>query len=99
MTARDPVQQELSSLIEGVHNALRIAGRLLRAGRAIELAGLESEVGFLCAKVLDLPPEHGRALVDQLAGLLWEVECVLQELQAAPAPADQPLSAGPLHHA
>jgi hypothetical protein len=98
MMACDQVQQELSSLIEDVRNALEIACRLLRDGRSIELAGLESEVGFLCAKVLDLPPERGRALANELSGLLRQVECVLHELQSPAHPVRHSASM-PLHHA
>ena len=40
---------------------LRTARALTQTRRTIDLAGLDQEVGRLCAAALDLPPADGRA--------------------------------------
>ena len=58
----------------GISATLRIARGLIEGRRQVELAGLDAMVGLLCARVLDLPPEQGRALRPRLALLLTELD-------------------------
>jgi len=67
-----------------LHGLLRVAQALVREGRAVELAGLEEQVGRLCAGVLDLPTEPGRRLRPDLITLLVELEALAVLVRARP---------------
>jgi hypothetical protein len=56
---------------------LSIARTLVQSRRRIDLAGLDQEVGRLCAATLDLPIEQGRTLRPQLAAVLAELDALL----------------------
>ncbi len=58
---------------------LRTSEALLRTARAVDLRGLDVEVGRLCAASLDLPPDQGKILRQSLAELLDRLDA----LQAA----------------
>ncbi len=60
--------------IDGAEATLRIASALASAGRVLDLAGLDVEIGKLCASLLDLPPDHGRALRPRLIGIAVEMD-------------------------
>ena len=57
-----PLSAAAQASLARLRSAVAIANGLAISGRAIELAGLESMAGLLCAQILDLPPENGRAL-------------------------------------
>lgn len=59
---------------EALAGTLRVARVLAQSDRKIDLAGLDQDVGRLCAAVLDLPPAEGRFLRPQLALLLAELD-------------------------
>ena len=61
---------------EAVAGTLRMALLLAESRRRIDLAGLEEEVGRLCAAALDLPPEEGRAMRPLLLGVLAELDAL-----------------------
>jgi hypothetical protein len=67
---------ELRAFTDGVTQTLSVARGLVEAGRYVDLAGLQDEVGLLCAKALDLPPAEGRAIRGDLATLLARVEAL-----------------------
>jgi len=75
-------RQAVEDLGEGVAAMLRMARALLDSQRHLDLTGLDSLVGPLCARALDLPPEQGRALRPLLIGLLADLDA----LQAAMPP-------------
>ena len=50
------------------------ARALVEAGEEIDLANLDNEVGLLCARMLDLPPDEGRLLRPRLIALSGSVE-------------------------
>lgn len=60
--------------------AARLTGAFAQSGRSIDLAGLDDKVGLLCAKALDLPPEHGRELRTELILLRNELESLARAL-------------------
>lgn len=62
---------------------LRTTEALLRAARPVDLRGLEAEVGRLCAASLDLPPDEGRLMRDDLAALLARLDAVDAVLRPA----------------
>jgi hypothetical protein len=59
---------------DGATATLRLAAALATAGRAIDLGGLDNEIGRLCAGLLDLPPEAGRRMRPRLIALLAELD-------------------------
>lgn len=68
--------QALLSFLEDMHNTVTIVRRLVENGRPVDLAGLDRQIGLLCAKALDLPVEQGRSLRPGLIRLLAEVDAV-----------------------
>ena len=66
---------------------LRLARTLVEAGRPVDLAGLDDQMGRLCATVMDLPSVQGRALRDDLIMLRTDAEALHMALQARPPPA------------
>lgn len=76
--------QQLRGQARDLHGLLRVAQALLREGRAVDLSGLEEQIGRLCAAALDLAPEPGRGLRDELIALLAEVEALAVVLRARP---------------
>jgi len=75
-----------SLAIEQVSGFLRIARILIEDGRRIDLSGLESEIGRLCAAVLDLEPQVGKRFKPRLSALLAEVETIEGRLAAMTTP-------------
>jgi hypothetical protein len=71
-------------LADGLGQMLRIAGALIEGGREVDLAGLEGQIGLLCAKTLDLPMEEGRAMRPLLHDLLARIDTLTATI-AAPA--------------
>ena len=57
-----------------------IARALVEAGRAIDLTGLDRQVGLLCAKSLDLPPDDGRRVRPRLIALFGSMEALSRVL-------------------
>lgn len=49
------------------------ARALVDSNREVDLTGLECEIGLLCAKSLDLPPEEGRRIRPRLIALFGSV--------------------------
>lgn len=64
----------VQAMIATVGSTLRVAQSLLGTGRAIDIDGLDRMIGVLCARALDLPPEHGRTVRPNLALLLIELD-------------------------
>jgi hypothetical protein len=58
----------------GVAATVRVAAALALSGRQLDLAGLDVEIGKLCAGVLDLPPDQSRAVQSRLIDLLAELD-------------------------
>jgi len=59
----------LRDMASGLDRTLVVASALVQTGRRVDLAGIENGVGQLCAGVLDLPPELGRAMRPTLIAL------------------------------
>lgn len=69
-------------LADSVSLLLQAARTVLEQRAALDLAGLEWDIGRLCAACLDLPPEEGRPLrarLQRLAGELEELRAALVE--------------------
>ena len=63
-----------------------LARELTELGRAIDLTGLDRQVGLLCAKSLDLPPDDGRRIRPRLIALSGSMEALSRALTARIAP-------------
>jgi hypothetical protein len=77
---------EILSMAAGFDRMLLLAASLIETGRQVELAGIESGIGRLCACVLDLPPEQGRAFRAELASLLARLDAAEGALRRRHAP-------------
>jgi len=74
-------------------NVLTVAMSFLEAGRSIDLTGLNDQVGLLCAKSLDLPPDEGRRVRPRLIVLSASIEALSRALQkTAPCSSAPPQS-------
>jgi hypothetical protein len=72
--------------LEQFSRTLGIARSLVRAGKTVDLTGLDAEMGYVCARTLDLPPEDGRALRPKLIGLRAELDALSVALATRPPP-------------
>jgi hypothetical protein len=72
---------------DGLRATVQLARELVASRRAVDLAGLDQQVGLLCAKALDLPPEQSAAILPSLYHLAGAVDALEIELFAAFAPA------------
>jgi hypothetical protein len=67
-------QNAVLAAVDELHGVLSLAEALLLTGRDLDLQGLQGEVATICATVMALPPEDGRAMRPALSGLLAQVE-------------------------
>lgn len=73
--------------LEQFGHTLGIARSLVQAGTLVDLTGLDAEMGYICARTLDLPPEEGRALRPVLIGLRADLDALSGALATrAPPP-------------
>src|SRR5271165_3623576 len=81
-----PAVTTLRTGAQAIAAMLRLAGSLAESGREIDLAGLDMQVGRLCAGAIDLPPEQGRALRNDLCAVLAAHEALAAILGARAGP-------------
>ena len=58
----DPRPASLRQQLDAAMATLRLAQALAESGVSIDLAGLDDQIGRLCAGILDLPRQDGHAL-------------------------------------
>ncbi len=75
-SAIDPVR----AIGVNLGHMLRMTRALIAGGRRVDIAGLERQVGLLCARSLDLPPDDGRELRPMLIGLLTDLDALYTTL-------------------
>lgn len=75
------------SCLEQIGWTVDIARRLVEAGKQVDLTGLDSQMGFVCARALDIPPEEGRDLRPAFIDLLRAVDSLSVALRARAPPA------------
>jgi hypothetical protein len=68
--------EAVRALSEELTKMVGIARALVEAGRAIDLTGIDSQVGLLCAKSLDLPAGDGRRVRPRLIALFGSMEAL-----------------------
>lgn len=85
--------EAVSALAGELTKLVELSRRLVDAGRTVDLTGLEGQIGLLCAKSLDLPPNEGRRVRPRLIALSGSIEALLRALQkAVPWPSAPPQS-------
>ena len=72
----DPAR-DVAGYIADLLKTIALATALTKAGRRVDLAGLEHAVGVLCAKTLDLMPNEGRALRPALIELVRALDALM----------------------
>jgi len=77
----------VQEMVNDVLATVRVARSLAQTERAIDLAGLDRDVGLLCARALDLPEQLGRRIGPQLRTLHNEIEAL--SLLLAPVEGDR----------
>ena len=82
----DASVEAVRALSDELTNIVGVARALVEAGRDVDLAGLDRQVGLLCAKTLDLPPDEGRRLRPRLIALSATVETLLRAMAARDPP-------------
>jgi hypothetical protein len=82
---RDPAHA-VRALAEELTQTVALARALVASGRRIDLTGLDSQIGLLCAKWLDLPLEEGRRLRPWLVTLSAAVDALSRVMSWRPAP-------------
>jgi hypothetical protein len=68
------------ALAEELTTMVGVARTLVEANRAVDLTGLDGQVGLLCAKSLDLPPDEGRRIRPRLIALSGSIEALSRTL-------------------
>jgi hypothetical protein len=79
---------DVRACTEQFSRTLAIAHSLVAAEQPVDLAGLDREMGFICARALDLPPEQGRGVRSDLIGLRLELDALSSALAARAPPDD-----------
>ncbi len=64
-----PISSAAEASLQQLRSVVAIAGGLVASGRSVDLSGLTSMAGLLCAQILDLPPENGRAFRSSLISI------------------------------
>jgi hypothetical protein len=73
----------VTALADELTKTVALARALVQSGRAIDLAGLDRQIGLLCAKSLDLPPDEGRRIRPWLVALSGSMEALSRTLAAS----------------
>jgi hypothetical protein len=68
--------QTVLGMLHGFATTICIARSLAGGERQLDLTGLHEAAGVLCARALDLRPEHGRQLVPRLRSVLEELDAL-----------------------
>ena len=68
--------EAVRALSEELTKMVGVARALVEAGRMIDLTGIDSQVGLLCAKSLDLPSGDGRRIRPRLIALFGSMEAL-----------------------
>ena len=66
----------VAALADNLMGMIGVARALAMCGRHVDLSGLSSSAGLLCAKALDLPPDHGRTVRPKLALLRNDLDAL-----------------------
>jgi hypothetical protein len=79
MQGQEDIESPLATVracLEELGRTLGIARSLVQAGKQVDLTGLDAELGYVCARALDLPPDEGRGLRPELIRLRSELDAL-----------------------
>ena len=76
----DPAQ-DLEALSEQTSRIIAIAHAMVTSRRPVDLQGLQDQVGLLCAKALDLPPERTGFAKLELSRLAADLDALQEALR------------------
>ena len=82
--ADSAAEAAVHALAESLSKTIRLSRAFASTGRPVDLAGLESGVGLLCATVLNLAPERGRLLRPRLVLLRQDLDELGHSLRSHP---------------
>jgi hypothetical protein len=85
--AMDAPTDAVRDFAEQLTKLVDLAHALVDANREVDLTGLDREIGLLCAKSLDLPPDQVRRIRPRLLALFGSVEGLSRALCARGPPA------------
>ncbi len=80
----DAAVTAITNAVEHLTETLMLARLLVQSGAAIDLSGLDREVGDLCADAVALPRAEGRDMATPLADLLAELEQLERAMDRPP---------------
>jgi hypothetical protein len=80
----DAPGQAVRDFARSLAGTARLACALAEAGEQIDLAGLSTHVGLLCARALDLAPEQGREMRVELMTLRAGLDALAHALGLPP---------------
>ncbi len=75
-------------MLRAADRLLQLSTALVRAGRVVDLSGLEMSVGRLVAAILDLDPGVGPGLLPFVIGLLASLDRLQAAMLQATLPAE-----------
>lgn len=75
-----PIERVRAAVV-ALRRTAALARAFAEAGRPIDLAGLDGQVGLVCARALDLPPEEGREMRAELRAVLGEIDALADTLR------------------
>jgi hypothetical protein len=74
----------IAAAVDALTQTLVLARVLVQSGMAIDLSGLDREIGDLCADAVALPRAEGRDMATPLADLLAEVDQLERAMERRP---------------
>jgi hypothetical protein len=74
--AERDARRSAEALADGLAGVVRVAHSLVRNGSRVDLTGLDRLFGLLCARALDLRPDHGRCLTTRLLALRDDLDAL-----------------------
>jgi hypothetical protein len=72
--AENDARLAVEALADGLAGLLRAAVALVGTGGAVDLEGLDWMTGLVCARALNLPPDHGRRVQPHLIALRTDLD-------------------------
>lgn len=72
---------DVRTKMEELKRVIQTADHDVRAGKKVDLSGLDSKVALICTKAVALPPSDAMDIQPLMADLIGELEHLTQSLQ------------------